>query len=77
MFIPHNQASPHRLIGKQFLLSRDVSNMVGTFKKGTVLKCESLNMAGTKVMAVNLIDDYDHKVLLNVVDFKEVCKEIK
>jgi hypothetical protein len=82
MFIKHIDKLPHEYVGKIFALNEDVSNMEGTFEKGTELLCISVNsvpeedkieIGPSGVISLWLQDEHRNRLHLNKDDFFKNC----
>lgn len=75
-FVPRAENPSNPLVGQQFELTEDVSNMDGTFEKGTIMTCYTVDIRyGTGIRSVWLKDDLVNTLLLNYNDFLKICKK--
>lgn len=71
-FVPHSEETKNsQLVGKKFVLTKELSNMAGTFEKGTVLTCKTWTGNRTQgIRSVTLTDEKGHDLHLHIESFQ-------
>lgn len=68
-FITNDKKPRPEMEGKKYVLNQDVSNMGGTFEKGTEMVCVEVRSSG----GISLKDSEENGLLLNTESFKKCC----